>query len=124
MKLETQISDYVRTKELFNKYKKLETEQRVGLLEKLFPAAGVGTLTEYKAGMKIKGTFRLNYKVDLEALETFEADFSEDEARCIVRKPTLNLTDYKKLDDVDRISLDMCITATPGLPALSIEAEE
>jgi hypothetical protein len=120
-KLTDQVSSYVETKALLDKYKKQEKEQRLKLLDRVFPSAGYGILNEQKGEWIIKGSFGLNYKLDLEMYEMLQETLSVEEFECIQMKPVLHAPTYKKLTDSQRVNLDLMVTITPALPTLSLK---
>lgn len=118
------LAQYQAAKNNLDYFKKEEHELRLKVIDEFFPNAGDGTVTTHHDQLKIKATFRMNYKVDVKALEENEPFFTEAEKACIVRKPSLSVTNYKKLDPDSNVFLDDCLTITPGLPSVSVEVDE
>ena len=120
-KLHDQIVDYVEVKALLDKYKKAEKEQRVKLLDRVFPSAGHGILNEEKGEWSVKGTFGLNYKLDLAMYEEQMNELTPEEHDCIILKPTLHAPSYKALYANLRPTLDEMVTISPALPTISLK---
>lgn len=117
------IADYEDAKVKLNHYKKRENELRLAVIDEFFPNGTEGTLTETFGQHKIKGTFRLNYKLDQEAFADNENYMGDDELACIARKPSIILSAYKALRPEDKLFIDDCVTISPGLPSLAITLE-
>tara|TARA_R110000803_G_scaffold192258_2_gene255038 strand:- start:547 stop:924 length:378 start_codon:yes stop_codon:yes gene_type:complete len=115
------VAEWVEAKDKFDRYKKLENELRVKVVETFFPTGGEGSHKVDFRGIEVKATIKYNYRLDQKELEELEDDFSDGEAACIKRKPSLDLTKYRALGDENDVSLSDCIIITPGLPSLAIK---
>lgn len=115
------LEQWKETAEEIERLKSLELDLRKKLFAGAFPQPEEGiqrvTLTD---GTILKGTFRLNRKINAKKL----ADVELPEAiknRVIRQKPELDLKMYRTLTEADRQEFDRCLTITPGTPALEIE---
>lgn len=118
------IEEYLEVKANLDKYKKLESEMRVAILEEAFPNASEGTLNSFAGEYQIKGTFKMTHKLDASLVEENYDDMSKEEKECISFKPSLSLAAYKKLDEDDGYLLNECITVSPAMPSLKIQVAE
>ena len=115
------IREYVEAKKMASYYTDLEKTLRIQLMEQFFPTAGEGThITDFK-DWGLKCVVRYNYKFDRKALADLEPLFSDKELACVKRNPEFNLTEYRKLSDDEKITIDSTVVITPGLPTLNIE---
>ena len=121
--LDALIAAHIDAKSNLDRFKAEEKKLRIELINILFPTSGEGTHTMFHEGFKVKCAIKMNYNIDANALKEWEELFSPEEARVILRKPSLDLTNYRKLDEDDKMWIDDCITVTPGLPSLSIEVD-
>lgn len=118
------INEYIEAKEALNKYKKLEADLRIKVLDEVFSDQTPGSHTEIINGLKVKGGFKLNHKLDVKMASELFDSMTEEEQSCIKFKPSLSLKEYNDLEDVDTYILDDCITVVPAMPTLSIEVSE
>tara|TARA_R110000803_G_scaffold85829_3_gene152217 strand:+ start:174 stop:602 length:429 start_codon:yes stop_codon:yes gene_type:complete len=121
------INKWKAAKSALDSAKKLESSLRLEVIENVFPNAGEGTTNHFyydsQMDRKLKVNVRMNYKLNLADLKDWEDFMSEEEAACIKRTPTLDLTKYRQLDrDIgNRPIIDQCVEVTPGMPSLSVE---
>ena len=122
----TETMDFFETLERWSELKeaiaRLQGEERAlrqGLFDGTFPDPHEGTNKfELEDGRVIKGVLKINRKVSdpegVAALPKKERD--------VVFKTeyTLRTTPYKNLDDIQRKAIDRLITATAGLPTLTL----
>jgi len=118
------IADYVEAKAKFDHFKKLENTLRVKVVDTFFPSGGEGSHNLDFKNVEIKATIKYNYRLDQDELAESEDGFNEAEMACIKRKPSLDLTKFRALSEIDRISIDDCIIITPGLPSVVIKESE
>lgn len=123
-KLSTLLASHMEAKAHLDSWKAKEKALRIQVIDELFPSAGEGTHTILENGLKIKCAIKMNYKFDLEELSIWEEQFTDEEKRCVRRNPTLDLTEYRRLSENDKMMIDECVTVTPGLPALTIVEDE
>jgi len=115
------LADYVEAKASADRFKKLENELRIKIVEQFFPTAGEGTHNSTFKGLELKATVRYNYKFDLDELKMIEEMLNENEAACVRRRPSLDLTKFKALDPDDKVLIEDAIIITPGLPTLTVK---
>lgn len=118
------IEQYNTAKSKLAHYKKLEHDLRLEVIEEIFPNAVEGTHNYYINNLEIKGTFKMNHKLDAKGLAKTGDDLTQAEKECIVYKPSLVVGKYNALDASEREALDGFITTTPALPSLKITTEE
>ena len=115
------IKAYIDVAEQLKYYKKLEAEMRIQILDELFPSANEGTLTASVEDFIVKGTFKNSASVDKKKLDSMLDSLTDSEYDCFNFKPTLLLSNYKRLDDQSRIN--ECITFKPAMPTISIKLD-
>ena len=115
------IANYQDTKTIFDTYKKQEARLRIELLSALFPN-GSGSEKAEIGDLIIKGNFGYNIKLHAVELDAAFASLSEEEQNCIVFKPSLVMKNYNDLESSKRPLLDECISVSPAMPSLKIEA--
>ncbi|RKZ94834.1 MAG: hypothetical protein DRQ40_05050 [Gammaproteobacteria bacterium] len=119
MGLQSLVEKYNEAKAKLAHYKKEENALRLELIEEIFPNAIVGTYNGVSGNNMIKGVFKMNHRLD-KTLEDDIESLTEAEKDCIVYKPSLSLTNYKKLDESERETLDKHVIVTPALPTITI----
>lgn len=117
------LEDYRTLQQALKNLKDEEKAMRLELVEEYFPNAVSGTLSEAVGDFIIKGSFKLNYKLDTDAIHEMGESFSDEEEACIKWTPTIIMANYKELDESERENLDSCLTVSPALPALEIKGE-
>ena len=80
------------------------------------PKEGVNKL-ELSDGRTLKGTHKLNRKVDQEGAASLPPTVREAAFKTELK---LKTSDYRKLSDAKRKQVDKVLTITPGLPTLEI----
>jgi hypothetical protein len=115
------IAEYVEAKASADRFKKLENSLRIKIVDEFFPVAGEGTHNSCFKNMDLKVTVRYNYKFDKDELALVEPMLNDEEAACIKRNPTLDLTKFKSLAPGDKVMIEDAIIITPGLPTLTIK---
>jgi len=115
------ISNYQNAKLAFEMLKKDEARLRIELLSALFPN-GSGSEKAEIGDLIIKGNFGYNIKLHAVELDAAFASLSEEEQNCIVFKPSLVMKNYNDLESSKRPLLDECISVSPAMPSLKIEA--
>lgn len=124
MNVEQLVDEYLDAKTQFTHYKALEAELRIQLLDELFKGETIdGTESTFIGEYKVKGTFKLGFKLDKKAMADAYEDLSLAEQNCIKFDPGLILSAYKALDDSERQELDDYITVSPSMPTIKIEKE-
>lgn len=104
----------------------LQAEERTlreGLFQGTFPDPKEGVNThKLEDGTQVKGTYRLNRKVDVEEWEKIRPILTAEEEENVFKVSVSLMTGaYKKLAD-DRVAIiDKCLTITPGLPSLDVK---
>ena len=114
------IEKYIEAKSKLSFYKKLELKLRNEILESQFPSACEGTHNAEVDLFQIKGSFSNSMSIDKDALEDNEEFLSDEEKACIVYKPSISVTEYKKLRDNDKILIDDIIVIKPKQASLTI----
>lgn len=115
------VDEWIAAKAKMDHYKKIEAKLRKDIVLEFFSDCSEGTQDLVIEGYQLKAGIKLNRTIDTSELETLEHLFSEEEASCITRKPSLSMTAYRKLDEHERTTLDMCITTKPAMPTLKAE---
>lgn len=96
-----------------------EMELRKILFNAAFPNPEEGVQrVDLMDGGKLKGTYKLNRKIDVDALDKIPDRLKQ---YCIKYKPELDIKEYRKLSREDTIVFDTCLTVTPGAPSLEVE---
>ena len=116
------LSQYIDAKSKLDRYKKLEAELRIKLLNHLFPTAVEGTYNTFINSVKIKGKFGVNINLNQQAYNELSAQMSDDELECINLKPNLSIAKYKQLKD--KSTLEQCISVSPAMPTIEIVNED
>jgi hypothetical protein len=101
--------------------KDAEMEMRKMIAIELLQDAPPGTHTYEIGDVTVKVTRSLTHSLDADLLETLT--LSPQEEACIKRKPTLSLTEYKKLGESERQVLDMAISVKDAAPTVKIALE-
>lgn len=117
------INDYLDAKANLDKFKKLESEMRIKVLNKFFPENNIGTNNTATKNFAVKGTFKNNFNLSAKISEVWD-DLSPEEQACVTFKPSLKLSEYNKLDEDQKDLIDNYITVTPAMPTLAIKEVE
>jgi hypothetical protein len=107
-----------------------EKELREQVIEALFKDAPVGTNNhELPTGETLSCVKKLNYKLETDAtmlaqgaLAGMIGEFLTQ--RLVKWKPELSVSEYKKLDDISRATIDKALTITPATPSLEMKAKK
>lgn len=118
------LANYITVKDSLDHFKKREKELRIELLDKHFPNVVQGVKSTILDGFEIKGTFKLNYKLDLDALCEHRQYFTPEEEDCIVEKLSISVSKYNALSTILKEDLDECIITTNALPSIKITMDE
>ena len=108
---------YYDAKVKLNQAQKEEKALRQELLELHLSDLLEGTRVVEEDGFRITCTAKLIYSLDAELLS--EAELSAEEQEAVVWKPSLKLSEYRKLDDAS--GLETALTTKPGLGSIKIE---
>lgn len=111
-----QISDQV------SELKAEETRLRMEIFGAMFqePAEGTNTV-DLPKGWKLKATHKINRNIDEAALPSILEELGEGMGDRLVRyKPELNVSEYRKLTDEQRHTLDQALVVKPGTPTLEL----
>lgn len=123
--VKVKLNEFYELQKQLKEIKEKEKKLRLYLLETVFASSPLeGTETRFKDDIKIKASFKLNYKLDIESYDAVKSLLTEEEKECIVWKPAIHLPSYRKLNDDDRVTLDECVVVTEALPSLKIEYVE
>lgn len=118
------LGTWYKMKEELDKLKTNELLLRRRLFRHYFPSPKEGTNTEkLPDGYQLKGTHKIDRKVDEAALATLTATMQEQGIRVdelFVYKPSLSMTGYKELTAEQRLLADQCLIIKPGAPSLAI----
>lgn len=111
-----------RTSEELAKLKAREMRLRKELTETLFSEAPEGTTTLTLTGdWKLKATVKMNRSLDEAALPGVLEQLGIGIVDDVVRyKPSLDLRNYKKLNDEQRAIFDEAVIMKPGAPTLQL----
>lgn len=113
------ISDWMDAKSMLDYYKDLEKDLRIEMLNHLFPTSSVGRFSAEVGNLVVKAEFGLNYNLKID--EDDIGSLTAEELNCIKMKPTLVMSEYKRLSAEQREALDSFITITPALPSVKVE---
>ena len=114
---------YLQVKDDADRFKKLENELRVKLVNELFPGATKGTHKNDIGFYHVKASIPLNHKVDESMLEIAWPSLSEDQKACFKTEHTVLTSKIKKLESEEEVEhVQMLFTSKPGMPALTISA--
>lgn len=126
MSRDEQIMAWNEAKKTLDAAKAVEMEMRKAIVAANFDAESVGTQNaELGNGWKLKAVVKLNYNVssDVEAVERVLDTLEDWQAdRLMSWKPTLSVSEYKKLSDADRLAVDKVITTSFASPTLELVA--
>lgn len=126
MTRDEQIMSWAEAKKTLDAAKAVEMEMRKAIVAANFDAESVGTQNaELGNGWKLKAVVKLNYNVssDVEAVERVLDTLEDWQAdRLMSWKPTLSVSEYKKLSDADRLAVDKVITTSFASPTLELVA--
>lgn len=116
--------DWSKLREQLAALKDREETLRRELFADFFPAAEEGVNDEELGeGYVLKGTYKINRKLDEAALPAILKMLPASVADKVIHyKPGLVLAEYRKLKPVHKKILDEVVTASPGLPTLEIVA--
>ncbi len=120
----SKLAKYIEAKAGLDKFKKLEKDLRIELLEELFPDTVEGTVSTELDGCEIKGTFKLSHKLSQADYEEEAEHFSDAEMDCVAIKASLKMGAYNKLEPSERENIDACITVSPAMPTITIKQIE
>lgn len=119
------IETYLEAKRKMAKYKALEAQLRLELLTEVFNDSVIdGTETDFIGKFKVKGSFKLGFKLDAVALAKEYENLTTWEQNCIIYKPSLSVAKFKELDEDQRLLLDDLVTVSPSMPTVVITEEE
>lgn len=104
--------------------KKRESELRAKLFEAVFPEYVAGSKNEkldLDANWTLQGEQKLNYNIDKTALPAILEQMPEGTETTLIRyKPELNMTEYKRLTEEQRLKFDQALTIKPATPTLKL----
>lgn len=98
-----------------------EMTMRKDIVAYLVPKGEIGLHTQGFAGIIAKATLKLNYKFDEMILDELYEDMSEAEKDAVRYKPSLSLSQYKKIAEANREKLDETLIVTPAAPTLNVQ---
>ncbi len=81
-----------------------------------------GSKTSRSGNLKIVATAKLNRSVDRAVLDTIWEDLTPEEQECVDFKPSLKLSNYKKIEATGGKLLE-AVTVKPGQASLKITEE-
>jgi len=119
--IEDRLIEWSEKKHLLTSIKSEEMDMRVALVNYLSGWAGLGT---YRRGFNTfiaKAKIGINYKIDEEKLAIHIDDLTIMESNAIRYKPNLSITNYKKIPETMRETLDECLVVTPAAPTLNVD---
>jgi len=106
--------------------KEREMNLRKEIFSAIFPTPAEGTNTsELPDGWKIKGVYKLNYSLDDAALTVALKELRKHRVAVdtlVTYKPSLSVSEYKKLDPKWKQVLASAVEVKPGAPALDLIA--
>ena len=118
------IDEWYRLQDQLKKIKASEMLLRTKIFKFMFPAPTEGTNSYPLAqGWVAKGKYTINREVDPGALGAYRPKLAEQgiNADVLVQyKPSLVLSEYRKLTEEQRQLFDACLIIKPGSPALEI----
>lgn len=100
--------------------KEREMEVRRTIAGILLEGKEPGTHTSQVGDIIVKATRALNHSLDVEKMLELQSKMSPAEQNCIVLKPQLSLTEYKKLPYDERKVIDECIVVKDAAPTIKI----
>jgi len=118
------IAKWQKAKTELDTYKKLESELRDKIVDRVFSGRGEGTTEEeLGAGFKIKCKQGYSYKVDEDVLKDVLKELPRGIKKKLIKTSvSLIQKGYANLDEDDQAIFDPCLTLTPSKPQLEITA--
>lgn len=120
------LDKWVEAAEMKKRWEREENKLRAELFGGTFPNPTEGVNKhELPDGRVVKGTYKLNRKIDEAALPSVEAAMRDKfqidpESNLIRRKPELAVGAYKKLTEEQRAVFDEAVISKPGSPTIEI----
>ena len=121
---QSEIDNWYRIVKELKALKKTESVLRKRISSFYFPTPDEGTNThDLGGGFNLKLTSKLTRSIDEALLQAHKlefVDFDIDVDKLIKLKPSLVLSQYKKLSDKQTLIFDQVLTIKPATPALEI----
>lgn len=118
------LNQWTHVSQQLKQLKSQETELRRQLFTSLFPQYQPGDKNEkleLDAGWSIKGEQKLSYSVDKTALPAVLEQMPEGTESLLIRyKPELNMAEYKRLTEEQRLKFDQALVIKPATPTIML----
>jgi hypothetical protein len=116
-------NEWLEASAALKKAKALELQLRNAICGIYLSEKLEGAVTAKDSGFTVTATAKLNRSVDREILEAIWDDLTPEEQECVDYKPSLKLTNYKKIEATGGKLLE-AITVKPGQATLKIVQED
>lgn len=116
------LAQYIDAKSKHDRYKKLEADLRIKLVQSLFPNSVEGTYNVFVDNIKVKAKFGLNITINQKKYDELCIQMTEEELDCVTLKPSLSVSKFKNLEDKD--TLEKCVSISPAMPTVEIINED
>ena len=118
------IQQWLDAKYNLDKYKAIEKELRLIVLDQVFPSASEGTFNSVVGDLEVKGSFKVTTSININDYYEIQDSLSQEAEACLSWKPSFLKTKFAELEEDDKNNLERCLTYKPALPTLSIKAIE
>lgn len=115
----SQYEQWLEAKATLDAAKKEELRLRNLICNRVLKDKLEGAVTKQTPDFKVTATAKLNRKLDVEVLEAIWEDLTEEEQEAVVYKPSLKLTEYKKIEQTGGKLLE-AVTVAPAQATLKI----